>query len=161
MYQSSYNKKITQRLGKSRYQIIDDGTISIIVKENQMTSCLFVYRLRVVLPNNVETINDNFINPLNVISMYWETKEDGTTKRLNIFLVNGKSMNVSESVGRKFVDHMEDFLRYLIAAPQNPVRNTIRQTGKEQHPRKALDVVEYVDDDQIQSQEGKAEWVGN
>jgi len=71
-------------------------------------------------------------------------------------------MNVSEAVGRKFIDHMEDYLRFLagmgtsVGFPPLQRQRNNQQSG-ERHPRKALDV-EIIDD--VEPQQTNADWVG-
>lgn len=87
-------------------------------------TALFTYRRRVTI-KGVDKTNDNYINPLNVTSFFWEENEEGKPI-LNVFLnavrstasgSNAYSIRFGEAVGRKFVQHMEDFLRFLISVP--------------------------------------------
>jgi hypothetical protein len=109
-----------------------------------MTSALFTYRRRVVI-NNVEVYNDNYLNPLNVQSFYWQQSDEGN-RSLCVFLGNQYSITFAESVGKRFVEHMEDFLRYVIgvgiAKPATPTESKVR------HARKPItaEIVEDIDD---------------
>lgn len=124
-----------------------------------MKNCLFTYRIRPAGQDDV--VNDNYINPLNVISFYWETRAEDKAKRLNIFLVNGKSMNISEVIGTKFVSHMEDFLRYMLFGPQAMERTEFHSNPPQQArpKRRQMENVEIVDEEI--PQESVAEWAPN
>ena len=76
-----------------------------------MQNVLFHYRRKV----SEDQVNDNYINPLNVLSFYWSVN-DKEVRVLSVFLSNGFSIVFGEKVGDRFVQHMEEFLRYLLAA---------------------------------------------
>ena len=80
-----------------------------------LQSALFTYRRRVKSASGEEVYNDNFINPLNVISFYWQLDESGN-RVLSVFLTNQYTVTFGEKVGERFVNHMEDFLRYMLNA---------------------------------------------
>jgi hypothetical protein len=90
---------------------------------------------------------------MNVISFFWETNEEGQ-EILSVFLnavrtdprsghTNSFSIRFSKAIGEKFVEHMEDFLRYLVAAPLNHASNTGSAKPKN---RRAVDA-EIVEED--------------
>jgi hypothetical protein len=83
-----------------------------------------------------EVTNENFINPLNVISFYWQEKAEGE-KVLSIFLTNQYSVTFSEPVGQRFVEHMEGFLERMIGF-QGPTAGAATRT---KHARQAVDAV--------------------
>lgn len=132
-----------------------------------MTNALFTYRRR-VLVNGEEKFNDNFINPLNVTSMFWEANSEGK-QILNVFLnavratnkgTNAYSITFGESMGLKFVIHMEDFLRYQLGFGRPNVQNTntnAPERSAERHSRRAIEA-EIVDEI---PESTAAEWVQN
>lgn len=111
-----------------------------------MNNCLFVYR-RVTRNEQTqeETVHDNFLNPLAVTSFYWDWNDKGA-KILNIFLTNGKTIVFYEAIGKRFVDHMETFLRYMIGVVGATPRQTRRdRTERTNGPRTAIEA-EFVED---------------
>lgn len=118
-----------------------------------MTNALFIYRRR-VLVNGEERFNDNFINPLNVVSMFWETNQEGKPI-LNIFLnavrstqggTNSYSITFGETLGMKFVNYMEEFLARMIGFGRATVVQSV-QPKQERHSRKAVDAEVVVEED--------------
>jgi len=118
-----------------------------------MQSALFTYRRR-VLVNGTEVLNDNYINPIGVTSFYWQTSEEGN-RSLSVFLTNQYTITFGESVGKRFCEHMEDFLRYMIAAPTTRPSATNRPADKP-HTRRAIQA-EVVEDEEASATE--ATWV--
>lgn len=120
---------------------------------------LFTYRRRVEV-NGAEVLNDNFINPLAVISFYWQQNEE-KKKVLSVFLANNYSITFVESVGKRFVQHMEDFLRYMIAAgtPKAEYNNNSQHQHREKSARRPI-TAEVVDED-ITQIPADPEWVAN
>ena len=112
-------------------------------------SALFTYRVAVQNKEGETIYNDNFINPLAVISAFWQTNPDGK-KVLAVFLPNQKTINFGETVGKRFLDHLEDFLRYFIALPQSRFTKT---TGP--HFRRPVEAV-IVEEEVPQTE--SAEW---
>jgi hypothetical protein len=93
---------------------------------------LFTYRRKVKTPDESDHVfNDNFINPLNVISFYWSVNDD-SKRILSVWLVNNYSIVFSEQTGERFVQHMEDFLRYMLGARITDSSTTVspRQRGE-------------------------------
>lgn len=115
-----------------------------------MITALFTYRRRITTKAGEDVFNDNFINPLAVTSMFWEQNEHGQ-KILNVFLYNGKTVTFIESVGRRMVQHQEDFLRFLLGSqiPKTAPVTSFRHRTPVQ--------VEVVDEDL--TQDATAEWV--
>lgn len=114
-----------------------------------MKTALFTYNRRVVV-NGEAKLNPNYINPYNVTSFFWELNTENKPI-LNVFLnavrsspngnVNAYSITFGESIGKQFVDHMEDFLRFTMGWRATPTETTQRESrGPRQHNRKALDV---------------------
>ena len=122
----------------------------------KMQTALFTYRRR-VQAGGEESFNDNFINPLNVTSFYWQQNDEGKMV-LNVYLnavrasrdggTNAYSITFGESIGTKFCNHMEEFLRFLIAAPLTRATTPHGDNNKrDRHARRAVDadIVEDLD----------------
>lgn len=125
-----------------------------------MTNCLFYYRRRVKTddPNDV-VLNDNFINPLNILSMYWQTNADGK-KILSVFLANGFTVTLPDSTGQKLVQHTEDFLRFLIGGKETAPRQNYERQSTHNQPRTARRAIEVEDivDEEPQTNLPAASW---
>lgn len=128
----------------------------------ELKTALFTYRRRVSV-KGAEKFNDNYINPLNVTSFFWEENDEGKLI-LNVFLnavrttasgSNAYSIRFSETVGCKFVQHMEDFLRYLIASPANHAASVHTRRTEMKASRRPVDA-EIVEEDHTGD---SAQWV--
>jgi len=113
-----------------------------------MTTVLFTYRRKFTV-NGVDKYNINYINPLNVVSFFWEENEDGNSM-LNVFLnavrtdprsgaTNSYAIRFGKDLGERFVQHMEDFLRYLAAAPQSRVVMPDNNNPNNRRHRRAIE----------------------
>lgn len=125
-----------------------------------MTNCLFYYRRRVKTENSEDYVyNDNFLNPLNVISMYWQDTPEGK-KQLSVFLANNFTVTLPEQVGLKCVQHMEDFLRYMISAPVSAPRQHYEKQNTHNQPRTARRAIEaeIVEEEPQINQPANATW---
>lgn len=132
-----------------------------------MQTILFTYRRKVTI-NGEDKFNDNYINPLNVTSFFWETNEEGHNI-LSVFLnairtdprsgyANSYSIRFSEQIGRKFVEHMEDFLRYLVAAPMTHVNNNSVGTNNPRTRNRRPLEAEVVE---VDTTDAQPQWSGN
>lgn len=127
-----------------------------------MTTCLFHFRRRVKTANTDEVVlNDNFIVPTSVTSFYWQ--ENDGHKMLSVFLANGFTMTFTESTGNRFVEHMEDYLRYTIGGRTEAAP---RQRYEKQHnnnqprtARRAIETDDVVDEEPLVNQ--PASWEPN
>lgn len=129
-----------------------------------MQNVLFTYRRRVKTGEGEGdfTFNDNFVNPLNVISFYWQVSPEGK-KILSVWLVNNYSLTFSEQTGQRFVDHMEDFLRYMLGAKFADIASShVSQNNRRETPRKTRTPIttDVVEDEAPVPQHGQAQWEG-
>lgn len=108
-----------------------------------MQNCLFTYNRKAVDGNGNEVINVNYLNPLQILSAFWETADNG--QRLNVFLVNGKSVVFAETVGKKLITHMEQALRYVMLGNRVTVATPAQQTRQRREPVAAEFVEEQTD----------------
>jgi hypothetical protein len=117
-----------------------------------MQTALFTYRRRVQLDNGEEVYNDNFINPQNVNSMFWQINEETGRRQLNVFLVNQFTVTFAEETGTRFVQHMEEYLQATLQAPRthHPARSA-------EKPRRARMPVQEIVEDESPSTPS-AEW---
>lgn len=114
-----------------------------------MQNVLFHYRRKV----EGDKINDNYINPLNVISFFWSENEETQKRVLSVFLVNGFTVVFSENVGTKFVNHMEDFLRYMLGARMSAPEHTPRENQtREKGKKRNLVAAEIIEEDEPASE---------
>lgn len=124
-----------------------------------MQNALFTYRRKVKI-NNEDVFNDNYINPLNVLSFYWQINEDGQ-KQLSVFLANNYTVTFMEGVGTKFVNHMEDFLRLMLGSAATPYisNKPAENTDRPKHSRRAVEAI--VEDEVQDSSAAASEWAAN
>lgn len=126
-----------------------------------MKTALFHYQKSVQSPTGERELNDNFINPLNVTSFYWQQNAEGK-RVLSVFLnavratnnggSNAYSIVFGDSLGTKFVDHMEDFLRYMLGFGNQTTRQDNNYREQQQHTRtrtarRAIETVDVVDEE--------------
>ena len=111
-----------------------------------MQSALFVFRKKITDKEGNSVYNDNFINPMVVQSAYWTVGENGE-RTLSVFLPT-YTFTFPQTTGERFINHMEDFLRYLIAAPQaeTRARNTESRNTEPRKPRAPIATEEFVEE---------------
>jgi len=133
-------------------------------QKTKMNSALFTYGRPVsTTVNGVVTkeINTNFVNPQNVISFFWQKNEEGN-QVLSVFLANNYTLTFHENLGKRFVDHMEDFLRLLLgegrAVVQQSNNNRAQHREGPRTARRAMEAVEVLEDVPLATD---AQWVGN
>lgn len=77
-----------------------------------MTNVLFTFRRPVQQPDGTTVYQDNYINPYQVISCFWELRKDGK-KVLSVFTLT-YTFVLPEITGRNFLNHLETALRLLL-----------------------------------------------
>lgn len=109
----------------------------------RMQSCLFSYNRTTTDAKGTKVVNQNYLNPMNVISAYWDFNEQGQ-RRLFVFLP-GKSLIFGEDIGKSFVIHMENWLRLMLpTAPGAAAPVTVQTQTRRSRPQIEA---EYVDAD--------------
>lgn len=110
-------------------------------------NCLFQYNRTATRNDGSKVANANFINPLQVISFFWEENQEGYN-RLNVFLTN-KTLVFSEEIGKNFVNHMENFLRFMCAPP--PSAGPVETVQRQQRRSRPSVEAEIITDDILQN----------
>jgi hypothetical protein len=107
-----------------------------------MTNVLFSWRRPVTVKETGETVlQDNFLNPFQIISAFWEMR--GDKKILNVFTLT-YTFTFSEAVGRNLLSHWETALRCLF--PMNPSAASVEPQEQRRRPRTVIDAT-LTDDD--------------
>lgn len=115
-----------------------------------MQNVLFTYRRKI---SDTQT-NDNYINPLNVVSAYWSIN-DKEKRVLSVFLVNGFNIVFNEAVGERFITHLEDFLRYHLGGRiQQVTQDQTAPNTRPQRNKRNLTPAEVVEDEEVVEVQG-------
>ena len=120
-----------------------------------MTTMLFTYRVR-FQKDGKEYYNDNFVNPLAVANFYWQLLDDGN-HLLMIALTNQRTLQFPEPTGRRFVEHIEDFLRYM-ALGRTEAPYSRDKTRRSYTAPQNRTIVEEIDESNQDPQSPAATW---
>ena len=107
-----------------------------------MMNMIFTFRRAGKSQSGETVLQDNYINPFQVISAFWEEREGGK-KVLMVFSLT-YTFVLPESTGKNFLNHWETALR-LITNPTQGAGVVAEQPRSERRPRQVMDAT-VVDD---------------
>lgn len=113
-----------------------------------MTNVLFTFRRPVAQQDGTVVQQDNYINPYQVISCFWEARKDGK-KVLTVFTLT-YTFVLPEITGKNFINHLETALRLLLNTA-----SAVEPQQRQRRERPVMDATLSVEEPDL----GSAEWV--